>query len=139
MAQDLLVAAGRPLAAPSANRSGRISPTTAAHVAESLDARVDLILDGGPCPIGIESTIVDLSGDEPALLRPGGVIAKDIEGVIGPLREPSPGQGRPRSPGLLDRHYAPAVPSASTPPRHDRERPCSPSAATRPRGLPIPH
>ncbi len=70
--QALIAAGARPIAAPSANRSGAVSPTTAAHVAESLRSRVDMIIDGGPCPIGIESTVVDLTRPEPALLRPGG-------------------------------------------------------------------
>ncbi|OHC75644.1 MAG: threonylcarbamoyl-AMP synthase [Rhodospirillales bacterium RIFCSPLOWO2_12_FULL_58_28] len=81
----LLRAAGRPLTSPSANRSGDVSPTTAAHVAESLGGAVDLILDGGPCRVGIESTIVDLTEESPLIMRPGAISARDIEAVIGPL------------------------------------------------------
>ncbi len=84
--QALLRAAGRPLAAPSANRSGALSPTTAAHVAESLGENVPLILDGGPCPVGLESTVLDLSGAEPVLLRPGGVTPETLEPIVGPVR-----------------------------------------------------
>ncbi|MCH8113388.1 MAG: threonylcarbamoyl-AMP synthase [Proteobacteria bacterium] len=109
LAQDLLRAAGTPLAAPSANASGRASPTTAQHVAESLGGRVDMILDGGPCPIGIESTVVGLFADEALLLRPGGVTRAELEAVVGPLGA-APETERPRSPGLLQRHYAPGRP-----------------------------
>ncbi len=109
LAQDLLRAAGTPLAAPSANVSGRASPTTAQHVAESLGRRVDMILDGGPCPIGIESTVVGLYADEALLLRPGGVTQAELEGVVGPLVA-APETESPRSPGLLQRHYAPDRP-----------------------------
>jgi L-threonylcarbamoyladenylate synthase len=108
VALALLKAAACPVAAPSANRSGHVSPTMAAHVAVSLGSRVDAILDGGRCAVGIESTVVDLSGDSPTLLRPGGVAAEDIEGVVGPLA--SPGGGAPKSPGMLRRHYAPGIP-----------------------------
>lgn len=109
VAQALIAAAGCPLAAPSANRSETVSPTTAAHVAQSLGGRIDMILDGGPCRVGVESTVVDLSGDAAALLRPGGVPTAEIEAVIGPLAEAAPG-GPLKSPGQLARHYAPAAP-----------------------------
>jgi L-threonylcarbamoyladenylate synthase len=109
VAQALLRAAGRPLAAPSANRSGRVSPTTAQHVAESLGSRVELILDGGACPVGIESTVVDVSGPSPVLLRHGGVTQEDIEAVIGNLAT-STSSSAPKSPGQLESHYAPALP-----------------------------
>ena len=107
MARDLLARCGRPVAAPSANRSSRLSPTTAEHVRADLGAAVDLILDGGPCAIGLESTIVDLTG-EPALLRPG---ALDAAALGIPLATP-PGDGEaaPKSPGRLPSHYAPATP-----------------------------
>ena len=111
VAQRLLAACGRPLAAPSANRSGRISPTTADHVAESLGGRVPLILDGGPCALGLESTVLDLTGPRPLLLRPGGITEAEIEAVVGPLDsadESAP--ERPRSPGQLESHYAPSRP-----------------------------
>ena len=111
VAQCLLAACGRPLAAPSANRSGRISPTTAAHVAESLGARVPLILDGGPCALGLESTVLDLTGPRPALLRPGGITEAEVEAVVGPLAHAAHGDAeRPRSPGQLESHYAPGRP-----------------------------
>ncbi len=106
----LIEAAARPVAAPSANRSGEVSPTTAAHVADSLGPAVDMILDGGPCPIGLESTVVDLSGPRPAILRPGGVSDDEIEAVVGRLAPPAEDAGRPRSPGRLASHYAPRLP-----------------------------
>jgi L-threonylcarbamoyladenylate synthase len=94
------------LAMPSANRFGRVSPTTAQHVVDDLGASVDLVLDGGPCEVGIESTIVDLSGEEPALLRPGGVPRGQIEAILErPLADSSP--EAPRVPGSLVSHYAP--------------------------------
>ncbi len=110
LARDLLRAAHRPIAAPSANRSGRISPTTADHVlAEFPEGEVMAVLDGGPCPVGLESTVLDLRGERPVLLRPGGLPIEDIERVCGPLARPD-GGGAPRSPGMLDRHYAPGKP-----------------------------
>jgi L-threonylcarbamoyladenylate synthase len=99
---------GGGVAAPSANRFGAVSPTTAEHVREELGDLVDVVLDGGPCDVGIESTIVDLSGDAPALLRPGGVPREALEAVLGralPLREGGP----VRAPGQLASHYAPAA------------------------------
>jgi L-threonylcarbamoyladenylate synthase len=108
VALALLRATGRPVAAPSANRSGSVSPTAAAHVAESLDGIPDMILDGGPCAVGVESTVIDLSGAQPVLLRPGGVPAEAIETIVGPLA--AAGGGAPRAPGMLERHYAPRHP-----------------------------
>ena len=108
VAQRLLRAAGRPLVAPSANPSGQLSPTTAAHVREALGDKVQVILDGGACRVGVESTVVDLSGDRPALLRPGGVTSEAIEAIVGPLS--SAGEGPLRSPGQLESHYAPVLP-----------------------------
>lgn len=109
IAHDLLTAVAVPIAAPSANRSGDLSPTTAEHVARSLGTAVDMILDGGPTPIGIESTVVDLSEECASLLRPGGLAAETIEALIGPLARPAddPAQAARRSPGRLARHYAP--------------------------------
>lgn len=98
---------GRPIAAPSANRSGGVSPTAAAHVARSLGARVDLILDGGPAEIGLESTIVAVSNDDLTLLRPGGLPAEAIEAAAGrPLLRPPPNASI-QAPGQLASHYAP--------------------------------
>ena len=110
LAHALLKAANTPIAAPSANRSGHISPTMAAHVEESLGDDIDAILDGGPCAIGLESTVIDLSTDSPTLLRPGGVSREDIEAVIGPLQVSDGSEEKPRSPGMLKRHYAPMIP-----------------------------
>lgn len=107
VARSLLRAARRPLAAPSANVSGRISPTAAAPVQETLGNRLAIILDGGPCAVGVESTIVGLAGDRPVLLRPGGVPAEAIEAQIGPLDLPR--AGLVEAPGMLASHYAPAA------------------------------
>ncbi len=107
--QALLDAAGCPLAAPSANPSGALSPTTAAHVAQALGDRVPLILDGGPCPVGLESTVLDLSGKDPVLLRPGGVAAEQLEPIVGPVRR-ADADSEIKSPGMLSSHYAPARP-----------------------------
>lgn len=110
VAHALLGAAGIPVAAPSANRSTEISPTTAAHVERSLGDRVEMILDGGPTPVGIESTVVSLTGAVPTVLRPGSVSMEELRGVVGEVATPAPDGGgraaRP-SPGMLDRHYAP--------------------------------
>jgi L-threonylcarbamoyladenylate synthase len=110
VAHALLAACGRPVAAPSANPAGRLSPTTAAHVAAALGDAVALILDGGPCPVGLESTVVDLTVTPPALLRPGAVTAEALEAEIGPLAAAVTDADAPKSPGLLLRHYAPARP-----------------------------
>jgi L-threonylcarbamoyladenylate synthase len=110
VARALLEAAGVPIAAPSANRFQAISPTSADHVARSLGPDAALILDGGPTSVGIESTVVDLSGPRPALLRLGGVPLDQLEAITGPLARPAaPSPGAPRvSPGLVGRHYAPS-------------------------------
>jgi L-threonylcarbamoyladenylate synthase len=108
VARALLEAVGRPLAAPSANRSGHVSPTTAAHVAADLGGEVACILDAGPTEVGVESTIVGFAGDGPVLLRPGGVPRAEIEAVLGrSLAEPGPAGSRPLAPGMLASHYAP--------------------------------
>jgi len=111
VARALLRALGEPIAAPSANRYQTLSPTTAAHVEASLGERVDFILDGGPCSVGIESTVVDLRGDTPAILRPGGVDYPALAAVLPALVDfkplaPLPGAAHP-SPGMDVRHYAP--------------------------------
>ena len=113
LAQALIRAVGRPLAAPSANRSGAVSPTRAEHVAESLGDKVKMILDGGPCAVGLESTVLDLTTAPPTLLRPGGVTREAIEAVIGPIvmSDAIPtGDAARKSPGQLESHYAPARP-----------------------------
>ncbi len=110
VAQALLRAAGRPIAAPSANRSGRVSPTTAAHVATELDDQVALILDAGPCLVGVESTVLDLTGPTPALLRAGGVTLEELRAVFGQIEVPGAGEDAPRAPGRLPSHYAPGLP-----------------------------
>ena len=109
VAQRLLTDAGLPLAAPSANASGRISPTCAEHVARSLGARVAVILDGGPCAVGLESTVLDLSVPQPTILRPGAVTAEDLEPVLGPVADPGH-DAAVKAPGMLLSHYAPAKP-----------------------------
>ena len=111
VAQALLEATALPVAAPSANPAGGVSPTTADHVAEGLGAAVDIILDGGPCRIGLESTVLDLCGGAPRLLRPGGVTRGTLEAEIGPLAAgPADAGQAPRAPGQLASHYAPARP-----------------------------
>ena len=108
VAQALLEAAQRPLAAPSANRSGRVSATAAAHVVAELAGQVALVLDAGPSPIGIESTVLDLTDEIPALLRPGGVPVEELTPLVGPLAAPA--GGPVRAPGQLASHYAPSLP-----------------------------
>jgi L-threonylcarbamoyladenylate synthase len=106
VARALLEAVQIPIAAPSANRFTELSPTTAEHVRESLGSRVDLILDGGPCAVGIESTVISLAGPTTRILRPGMVSQTEIEQVIGPVEI---GSG-PESPGQHPRHYSPHTP-----------------------------
>ena len=111
VAQAQLAATVLPVAAPSANPAGAGSPTTADHVAAGLGDRVDVIIDGGACPIGVESTVLDLACTPPRLLRPGGVARAALEAAIGPLADPAPGATEARrSPGQLASHYAPARP-----------------------------
>ena len=104
----LLELAKCPVAAPSANRSGYLSPTTADHVVEDLGEAITLVLDGGPCSIGVESTIIDLSTKPPSLLRPGGIPSEEIEAELGPLQ--LAGSETILAPGMLANHYAPATP-----------------------------
>jgi L-threonylcarbamoyladenylate synthase len=108
MALELLRAFGRGIAAPSANRFGRVSPTTAEHVRADLGDAVDLILDGGPCRIGVESTIVDVTVDPPVVLRPGGVPVEVIAALVGG-DVGRPPAGPSRAPGMLASHYAPSA------------------------------
>ena len=110
VAQALLHAGGRPLAAPSANRSGQVSPTRAMHVSADLGGELALILDGGACGLGIESTVLDLTGDVPALLRPGGITVEQLREFFPHIAVPAAGEAAPRSPGRLPSHYAPRLP-----------------------------
>lgn len=115
VARALIKAAGVPIAAPSANSSGRPSPTTAEHVIEDLFGKIDMIIDGGESDIGLESTIIDLTGEKPELLRPGFISEQAVTEVIGSVeKDPSilasPAEGTaPRAPGMKYRHYAPAA------------------------------
>jgi len=118
LALSLLRQVASPIAAPSANRSGRVSPTSAAHVLAELAGRIAAVLDGGPCPVGVESTVLDLTGQRPMILRPGGVTQEALEACIGPIQTTQPvappdrdqrSEGL-RSPGMMASHYAPALP-----------------------------
>jgi L-threonylcarbamoyladenylate synthase len=106
LARELLMAFGKPIVAPSANRSGHVSPTRAEHVLADLRGRIDLILDGGACAVGVESTIVSLAG-APTLLRPGGLPRDEIERVLGVALADAPKADKPSAPGMLASHYAP--------------------------------
>ncbi len=108
-ARTLLAQAEVPVAAPSANASGRLSPTRAQHVAQSLGGTIGLILDDGPCPVGIESTVVDAATEPPTILRPGGITAEEIRSLVGPIRTMETSDA-PASPGMLVSHYAPERP-----------------------------
>jgi len=110
MALSLIKESKCPIAAPSANPFGYLSPTTAEHVREQLGDQVDLILDGGPCPVGVESTIISFIGEKPGLLRPGGVSLEEIESIIGKIKISPIEDDRPSAPGMLPRHYAPRTP-----------------------------
>jgi L-threonylcarbamoyladenylate synthase len=119
IAIELLDAFGAGVAAPSANRFGRVSPTTADHVRADLGSDVDLVLDGGPCTVGIESTIVDCTGDRLSVLRPGGIDIEAITAVVGPVSGPS---GPSRAAGMLPSHYAPRATVEVVERRADAER-----------------
>ncbi len=113
-AREMLRVCGLPIAAPSANRSGRPSPTTAAHVMEDMEGRIPLILDGGSCQVGLESTVLDLTGGAPTILRPGGITKEMIEGVLGreiqvagSVLRPLRADEKALSPGMRYKHYAP--------------------------------
>ncbi|MEK9967826.1 MAG: L-threonylcarbamoyladenylate synthase, partial [Ferrovibrio sp.] len=108
LARELLARVGRPVAAPSANRSGHVSPSTAQHVRDSLGPDIP-VLDGGPCRVGLESTVIGLTGDTPTLLRPGGIAAEEIEAVLGETLA-HPTDTKLQSPGMLLKHYAPRLP-----------------------------
>ncbi|MBX3349161.1 MAG: threonylcarbamoyl-AMP synthase [Nitrospira sp.] len=128
VAQALIREAGTPIAAPSANPFGYVSPTTAQHVADGLGSAIDLILDGGPCPVGVESTIVSLIGPQAELLRPGSITLEQLSTVIGPLSRWSSVVDQPTAPGQLARHYATQTPvtiltsakTRPTPPKNER-------------------
>jgi L-threonylcarbamoyladenylate synthase len=115
VARDILAASGKPVVAPSANRSGHVSPTTAQHVLADLEGRIDLIVDGGPSSVGVESTIVACLGGQPILLRPGGIPRARIEQTLGlrlghepdPMARPTDDEDVPLAPGQLASHYAP--------------------------------
>ncbi len=115
VARALIRAVGRPVAAPSANRSGQVSPTSAAHVLAGLEGRIAAIIDSGPCPVGVESTVLDLSGPRPFMLRPGGVTLEALQAAVGPVQRGLPiaaaqASRTLRSPGMLLSHYAPDLP-----------------------------
>jgi len=108
VAQDLIRQFGGPVVAPSANPSGGVSPTTAAHVASGLGDRIDLVLDGGAAKVGLESTVIGFDGETPVLLRKGGLPRRDIEAITGRLSDVRPGAAT-SSPGMLASHYAPSA------------------------------
>jgi|HubBroStandDraft_1064217.scaffolds.fasta_scaffold147429_2 L-threonylcarbamoyladenylate synthase len=140
LALALIRAAGVPIAAPSANPFTQLSPTTAAHVRQSLGDAVDLVLDGGPATVGIESTVLWLAGAEPVLLRPGVIPLPELESLIGPVRIGEGSAGAHASPGMHTQHYRPRTPlvllAAGDPPpsgrgewlRPGREMPAEPAA-----------
>lgn len=109
-ARQLLKEAGIPVAAPSANASGEPSATTPQHVIDSLGDRVPFILADGACKVGLESTVLDLTGDKPAILRPGAISAEDLEPLLGLVTYEHHETAAPKSPGMLLKHYAPSVP-----------------------------
>ena len=107
LALELLRAVGRPVVAPSANLSGRVSPTTAAHVKRGLGKKVSVILDGGPCTVGVESTVISFMNERATLLRPGGLSRGEIEQVLGHDLDVEADSAQPHSPGQMESHYAP--------------------------------
>lgn len=111
VALALIRAAGRPVAAPSANRSGRPSPSRAEHVLQDLGGLIGWVLDGGPCEVGVESTVLDLTADVPLVLRPGGLTLEALREALGQVALSAGPGGPPRSPGLKYRHYAPQAPT----------------------------
>ncbi|OXS56495.1 threonylcarbamoyl-AMP synthase [Bacillus sp. DSM 27956] len=113
VALSIIEATGLPIAAPSANRSGKPSPTTAQHVIDDLDGRIAGVVDGGETGVGVESTVVDCTGEFPVILRPGGITKEQLEEVVGKVEvDPSlkEGKGAPKSPGMKYTHYAPDAP-----------------------------
>ena len=140
VALALIAALGRPIAAPSANRSNAVSPTTAEHVLDDLEGRIDLVLDSGAATLGLESTVLDLSGPRPRLLRPGMIAVEQLAAVIGPIdvdppeaivaarRQRGKSRGALRSPGRLDVHYAPTTPCYRLEREHFEPEPMQPEA-----------
>ncbi|OGP96053.1 MAG: threonylcarbamoyl-AMP synthase [Deltaproteobacteria bacterium RBG_16_47_11] len=110
IALRLIKEARCPIAAPSANPFGYVSPTTADHVRDQLGNQVDLILDGGPCEVGLESTIISFSEEKPRLLRPGGLSLEEVESIVGKIEGNPSDEAKPSSPGRLPKHYAPRTP-----------------------------
>src|SRR5581483_6350011 len=110
MALELIRESGRPIAAPSANLFGQVSPTTAEHVRKTFGNKIGMILDGGPCAIGVQSTVVSFIGKEPLLLRPGGAPLEEIEALIGLVSVQVKSLDKPSAPGQLESHYAPKTP-----------------------------
>jgi L-threonylcarbamoyladenylate synthase len=110
MTLDLIDQAGCPIVGPSANVFGYLSPTTAEHVRNQLGDQIDFILDGGPCEVGVESTIVSFHEGVPRLLRPGGVPLEEVESIIGNVDVTPVERGKPLAPGMLPKHYAPRTP-----------------------------
>jgi L-threonylcarbamoyladenylate synthase len=110
MTLDLIDQAGWPLVGPSANPFGYLSPTTAEHVRTQLGDQIDFILDGGPCEVGVESTILSFLEGGPRLLRPGGIPLEEVESIIGKVDVPPVEKGKPLAPGMLPKHYAPRTP-----------------------------
>ncbi len=110
IALELIRLSGTPIAAPSANRFGYISPTKAAHVLDQLGERVDMIIDGGACSVGVESTIIKLDEGKNVILRPGGVPIEEIEAIIGPVEMAAHSVDNPEAPGQLPSHYSPSIP-----------------------------
>lgn len=110
IALKLIKKTGIPIVAPSANPSGRISPTTAEHVATSFGNRAPMILDGGPCSVGVESTVLLVTDKKPVMLRYGGLSVDDIEALVGPIIRPEKDPDAPQSPGQMKSHYAPSIP-----------------------------
>ncbi len=116
LAREIIRAAGRPIAAPSANTSGRPSTTTAAHVLEDMSGKIAAVVEGGECAVGVESTVISLAGEQPRLLRPGGISLEQLEAVLGPvivdraLREKIDDSEKVSAPGMKYRHYAPHAP-----------------------------
>lgn len=109
VAKLILDASKMPIAAPSANISGKVSPTTATHVFDSFGDQLNLIVDAGPCEVGVESTVIDCTKEKPAILRPGGVTYEELIKVLGSLENREPDRKAPISPGALESHYAPAA------------------------------